>query len=43
MTMTGRNEELIRDETLSYLDIAGFIQFSETHVDGELPCSDRKD
>ncbi|MGV8094667.1 MAG: HipA domain-containing protein [Mangrovibacterium sp.] len=36
MTMTGWNEELIRDETLSYLDIAEFIQFLGTHVDGDL-------
>ncbi|RYU93451.1 type II toxin-antitoxin system HipA family toxin [Emticicia agri] len=28
MTMTGKNEELIRDETPSYLDIVEFIQFS---------------
>ena len=36
MTMTGRNEELIRDETPSYLDIVEFIQFSGTHVDEDL-------
>lgn len=28
MTMTGKNEELIRDDLPSYLDIAEFIQFS---------------
>ncbi len=36
MTMTGRSEELIRDETPSYLDIVEFIQFSGTHVDEDL-------
>jgi serine/threonine-protein kinase HipA len=36
MTMTGKNEELIRDETPSYLDIAEFIQFSGTKVDEDL-------
>lgn len=36
MTMTGRNEELIRDETPSYLDILEFIQFSGTNVDEDL-------
>lgn len=36
MTMTGRNEELIRDEMPSYLDIVEFIQFSGTHVDEDL-------
>ncbi|MDD4191056.1 MAG: HipA domain-containing protein [Mangrovibacterium sp.] len=36
MTMTGRNEELIRDETPSYLDIVEFIQFSGAHVDEDL-------
>ncbi len=36
MTMTGRNEELIRDETPSYLDIVEFIQFSGMHVDEDL-------
>ena len=36
MTMTGRNEELIRDETPSYLDIVEFIQFSGAHVDKDL-------
>lgn len=32
MTMTGKNEELIRDDTPSYLDIVEFIQFSGTNV-----------
>jgi serine/threonine-protein kinase HipA len=32
MTMTGKNEELIRDELPSYLDIVEFIQFSGTQV-----------
>ena len=36
MTMTGRSEELIRDEPPSYLDIVEFIQFSGTHVDEDL-------
>ncbi len=36
MTMTGRNEELIRDDIPSYLDIVEFIQFSGTHVDEDL-------
>jgi len=36
MTMTGRSEELIRDETPSYLDIVEFIQFSGVHVDEDL-------
>lgn len=36
MTMTGKNEELIRDETPSYLDIVEFIQFSGTHVEEDL-------
>lgn len=36
MTMTGKNEELIRDETPSYLDIVEFIQFSGSHVDEDL-------
>jgi len=36
MTMTGRNEELIRDNIPSYLDIVEFIQFSGTHVDEDL-------
>ena len=36
MTMTGKNEELIRDATPSYLDIVEFIQFSSTHVEEDL-------
>ncbi len=36
MTMTGKNEELIRDEPPSYLEIVEFIQFSGTHVTEEL-------
>ncbi|MGV8139942.1 MAG: type II toxin-antitoxin system HipA family toxin [Mangrovibacterium sp.] len=36
MTMTGRNEELIRNDIPSYLDIVEFIQFSGTHVDEDL-------
>jgi serine/threonine-protein kinase HipA len=36
MTMTGKNEEFIRDETPSYLDIVEFIQFSGTHVNEDL-------
>lgn len=36
MTMTGRNEELIRDDIPSYLDIVEFIQFSGTHIDEDL-------
>lgn len=36
MTMTGRSEELIRDEIPSYLDIVEFIQFSGVHVDEDL-------
>ena len=36
MTMTGKNEELIRDETPSYLDIVEFIQFSGAHVTEDL-------
>ncbi len=36
MTMTGRSEELIRDEIPSYLDIVEFIQFSGSHVDEDL-------
>lgn len=36
MTMTGKNEELIRDETPSYLEIVEFIQFSGTHVAEDL-------
>lgn len=36
MTMTGKNEELIRDNTPSYLEIAEFIQFSGSQVDKDL-------
>lgn len=36
MTMTGKNEELIRDEIPSYLDIVEFIQFSGAFVDDDL-------
>lgn len=36
MTMTGKNEELIRDEIPSYLDIVEFIQFSGVHVTDDL-------
>lgn len=36
MTMTGKNEDLIRDETPSYLDIAEFIQFSGANATEDL-------
>lgn len=36
MTMTGKNEELIRDETPSYLDIVEFIQFSGIQIEADL-------
>jgi serine/threonine-protein kinase HipA len=36
MTMTGKNEELIRDNVPSYLEIAEFIQFSGCQVDKDL-------
>ena len=36
MRLTGKNEELIRDETPSYLDIVEFIQFSGAHVTEDL-------
>ncbi|WP_416864988.1 MAG: type II toxin-antitoxin system HipA family toxin [Imperialibacter sp.] len=36
MTMLGKNEELIRDETPSYLDIVEFIQFSGAHLTEDL-------
>jgi|SRR6218665_298656 len=36
MTMTGKNEELIKDEAPSYLDIAEFIQFSGGRVTEDL-------
>ena len=36
MTMTGKNEDLIRDDTPSYLDIVEFIQYSGYRVDEDL-------
>ena len=36
MTMTGKNEELVRDETPSYLDIVEFIQFSGIQIEEDL-------
>lgn len=36
MTMTGKNEELIKDESPSYLDMAEFIQFSGGRVTEDL-------
>lgn len=36
MTMTGKNEKLIREEMSSYLDIVEFIQFSGTHITEDL-------
>lgn len=36
MTMTGKNEELIRDNMPSYLEIAEFIQFSGSQVNKDL-------
>jgi serine/threonine-protein kinase HipA len=36
MTMTGKNEELIKDDASSYLDIAEFIQFSGGRVTEDL-------
>lgn len=36
MTMTGKTEELIKDETSSYLDMVEFIQFSGTYVTEDL-------
>ncbi|GAA4808936.1 HipA domain-containing protein [Olivibacter ginsenosidimutans] len=36
MTMTGKSEELIRDETPSYMEIVEFIQFSGTRVTEDL-------
>jgi serine/threonine-protein kinase HipA len=35
MTMTGKSEENIRDDTPSYLDILEFIQFSGCDVEGD--------
>lgn len=36
MTMTGKNEALIRDESPSYLDIVEFIQFSGSQATADL-------
>lgn len=36
MTMTGKNEDIIRDETPSYLDIAEFLQYSGTEIETDL-------
>lgn len=36
MTMTGKNENLIRDDMPSYLDIADFIQYSGARVEEDL-------
>lgn len=36
MTMTGKSEELIRDEMPSYLDLVEFIQFSGCQVEQDL-------
>jgi serine/threonine-protein kinase HipA len=36
MTMTGKNEELIRDEAPSYLDIVECIQFSGVQIEEDL-------
>lgn len=36
MTMTGKNEDLIRDNTPSYLDIVEFVQFSGVQVTQDL-------
>ncbi len=36
MTMTGKNEDTIRDETPSYLDIAEFLQYSGADIDKDL-------
>lgn len=36
MTMIGKNEDLIRDETPSYLDILEFIQFSGVRVNEDM-------
>lgn len=36
MTMTGKNEDIIRDETPSYLDIAEFLQYSGANIDADL-------
>lgn len=36
MTMTGNTEEMVRDKTPSYLELAEFIQFSGTNVEKNL-------
>lgn len=36
MTMTGKNEDIIRDETPSYLDIAEFLQYSGAEIETDL-------
>ncbi|HEX8377625.1 MAG TPA: HipA domain-containing protein [Pedobacter sp.] len=36
MTMTGKNEDIIRDETASYLDIAEFLQYSGASIETDL-------
>ena len=36
MTMAGKNEDLIRDQTPSYLDIVEFIQFSGIQIEADL-------
>ena len=36
MTMTGNNEDTIRDTPASYLDIAEFIQFNSANVEADL-------
>jgi serine/threonine-protein kinase HipA len=36
MTMTGRNEELLKSETASYLDIAEFIHFNGVNIKQDL-------
>lgn len=36
MTMTGKSEELVRDESPSYLDIVEFIQFSGSEIAEDL-------
>lgn len=36
MTMTGKNEEMIRDDTPSYLDIAEFLQYNGAAIKADL-------
>jgi len=36
MTMTGKNEDIIRDETPSYLDIAEFLQYSGVDMNADV-------